>query len=349
VDGIATAVWEAVLLTLLNSLFAEVVSVSDDEFLLQRARPAAGSSRLWARQRTEAWSAGRPDRRTEPARPAAGASGRPGAHAWPVACATARPPSPVDRLAPAHDARQPGGHPARSKRRNPRVSLVREGEQSVDGGQPSGRRGRDRPPHQRWHGSAGRRRGERRQSSDRRCCRAGYLTMATIAEGASTDDERRLRGLFVTTVDYIRLLVLMVGEMAKELYQAERQRARSVEPRMHRDLHFALERAVTNVALRTVSTASSSRRCTVRRRPSTSTTRATMPSRTTAALSARSDRRAQRHRPGHRVADEGRLLRPGGRIGWWCLSDHGQCLGATFQQRNGEPLEPSSPRCCLAR
>ena len=51
-----------------------------------------------------------------------------------------------------------------------------------------------------------------------------YLTMASIAAGASTDDERRLRGFFVTTVDYIRLLVLMAGEMAKELYQAERQR-----------------------------------------------------------------------------------------------------------------------------
>jgi uncharacterized membrane protein YvlD (DUF360 family) len=82
-----------------------------------------------------------------------------------------------------------------------------------------------------------------------------YLTMATIGEGASAGDERRLRGLFVTTVDYVRLLVLMFGEVAKELYQAERQRARAIEPRIRRDFGFAVERAVTNVALRTVSTA----------------------------------------------------------------------------------------------
>lgn len=82
-----------------------------------------------------------------------------------------------------------------------------------------------------------------------------YLTMATIDEPPPPDDERRMRGFFVTTVNYIRLFVLMVGEVAKELYQAERQRGRAVEPRMHRDLHFAIERAATNIALRTVSTA----------------------------------------------------------------------------------------------
>jgi uncharacterized membrane protein YvlD (DUF360 family) len=81
-----------------------------------------------------------------------------------------------------------------------------------------------------------------------------YLTMATIEAAEPTHDERRLRGFFVGTVNYLRLLVLTVGEIAKELYQAERQRSRGIEPRMHRDLHYAIERAVTNVALRTVST-----------------------------------------------------------------------------------------------
>jgi uncharacterized membrane protein YvlD (DUF360 family) len=82
-----------------------------------------------------------------------------------------------------------------------------------------------------------------------------YLTMSTISEPAPADERRRLRGFFVTTVNYVRLVVLMMGEVGKELYQAERQRGWSVEPRMHRDLHFAIERAATNVALRTVSTA----------------------------------------------------------------------------------------------
>lgn len=77
-----------------------------------------------------------------------------------------------------------------------------------------------------------------------------YLTMATIVS-----DTRRLHGLFVNTVNYIRLFVLMVGEIGKELYQAERQRGNGVSPRMHRGLAYALERAIANVALRTVSTA----------------------------------------------------------------------------------------------
>jgi uncharacterized membrane protein YvlD (DUF360 family) len=81
-----------------------------------------------------------------------------------------------------------------------------------------------------------------------------YLTMATIEAAEPTHDERRLRGFFVGTVNYPRLVVLTVGEMVKELYQAERQRSRGIEPRMHRGLLYAIERAVTNVALRTVAT-----------------------------------------------------------------------------------------------
>jgi uncharacterized membrane protein YvlD (DUF360 family) len=81
-----------------------------------------------------------------------------------------------------------------------------------------------------------------------------YLTMATIEKRAPSDDGRRLRGFFVTTVNYVRLLVLMLGEVAKEVYQAERQHGRSVEPRMLRGLRFAGERALANIALRTVST-----------------------------------------------------------------------------------------------
>lgn len=76
-----------------------------------------------------------------------------------------------------------------------------------------------------------------------------YLTMARIGV-----DVRRFHGFFVKTVDYGRLVVLMVGEFLKELYQAERQRGRGVVPRMHRGLAYAAERAITNVALRTIST-----------------------------------------------------------------------------------------------
>ena len=83
-----------------------------------------------------------------------------------------------------------------------------------------------------------------------------YLTMATVTDATTgADDRRRLHGFFVSTVDYLHLLVLMVGEVAKELYQAERERSVDVRPRMKRGLAYAGERAVTNVALRNLSTA----------------------------------------------------------------------------------------------
>jgi uncharacterized membrane protein YvlD (DUF360 family) len=166
-----------------------------------------------------------------------------------------------------------------------------------------------------------------------------YLTMATIAEGQPPGDDRRMRGLFVTTINYVRLAVLMVGEVVKELYQAERQRGWSVEPRMHRDLHYAVERAVTNVALRTVCTAlvieemycgaptiyvdytgydAISHHCGPEREE---------------AIDALSgiDRAI-----GSLVKAAGHTSRTYRLV---VLSDHGQCLGATFRQRHGQPLE----------
>ena len=84
-----------------------------------------------------------------------------------------------------------------------------------------------------------------------------YLTMASLTgEGASREeDPRRLHGIFVSQVNYVRLVVLTIGELVKELYQRERQRARAVEPRIHRGRHDALERALTNVSLRHLTTA----------------------------------------------------------------------------------------------
>jgi hypothetical protein len=166
-----------------------------------------------------------------------------------------------------------------------------------------------------------------------------YLTMATIAEGQSRGDDRRMRGLYVTTINYLRLLVLMVGELVKELYQAERQRGWSVEPRMHRDFHYAVERAVTNVALRTVSTAlvieemycgaptiyvdytgydAISHHCGPEREEAIDALAGIDRAIGSLIKAARHSRRTYR------------LV---------VLSDHGQCLGATFRQRHGKPLE----------
>ena len=164
VDGIATAVWGAVLLTLLNSLFAEVVSVSDDN------STTACSSGGWWPATSDApgnrpGSAGRPDRRTEPAVlqqalragrvPMLGRLLRDGEatlHPW---IALLPPTTPASQAGILH------GRTTASP-----AFAGRKGRQSVDGGQPSGRCGRDRPSRQRRQGPAGRRRRQRRQSRD---------------------------------------------------------------------------------------------------------------------------------------------------------------------------------------
>jgi uncharacterized membrane protein YvlD (DUF360 family) len=166
-----------------------------------------------------------------------------------------------------------------------------------------------------------------------------YLTMATIGQGAPADDWRRVSGFMAGSVNYLRLFVLTVGEIVKELYQAERQRGRSVEPRMHRGLHYAVERAVTNIALRTVSTAfvieemyrgaptiyvdytgydAISHHCGPEREEAIDALAGIDRAIGSLIKATRNTRRAYR------------LV---------VLSDHGQCLGATFRQRHGQPLE----------
>ena len=166
-----------------------------------------------------------------------------------------------------------------------------------------------------------------------------YLTMATIDERASEGDERRMRGFFVTTVNYIRLVVLMAGEVAKELYQAERQRGWSVEPRMHRDLHFAIERAATNVALRTVSTAlvieemyGDAPTIYVDYTGYDAISHHCGPERVEAIDALEGIDRA--------IGSLMKAARYTGRAyRMVVLSDHGQCLGASFQQRYCQTLE----------
>jgi len=338
VDGIATAIWGAVLLTLLNSLFADVVSVSDDDSyysVLVRRLVARDFGR--AREPNPGMLVVQIDGLSLPVLQQALRSGRVPViggllregeatlHQW---IALLPPTTPASQAGILHGRNDgiPGfrwyekassrmmvaNHPDDAAEIVRRISdgtgLL------VDNGASVGNLVTGDAPR-------------------------SYLTMATIAEGASTDDERRLRGLFVTSVDYIRLLVLMVGEMAKELYQAERQRARSVEPRMHRDLHFALERAVTNVALRTVSTAlvieemhSLSPTIYVDYTGYDTISHHCGPEREEAI-----DALAGIDRAIGSLIKAARHARRSYRL--VVLSDHGQCLGATFRQRYGESLE----------
>jgi uncharacterized membrane protein YvlD (DUF360 family) len=172
-----------------------------------------------------------------------------------------------------------------------------------------------------------------------------YLTMATIDEELPSDDDpRRLRGLFVSQVNYLRLLVLSVGELLKELYQRERQRGRGVVPRIDRNLHYAFERALTNVTLRNLTTAlvieemfAGAPSIFVDYTGYDAVAHHAGPERTeaidtldgldrTVASLLRAGR--ETHRP-YRVV---------------VLSDHGQCLGVPFSQRYGEPLEAVARR-----
>jgi len=261
VDGDVTAVWGAVLLTMLNSLFAELVAVSDDDsyygVLVRRLvardfkRPREAKPALLVVQidglslpvLNHAIRGGRV--------PVLGRLLRDGGatlHPWIASLPPTTPASQAGILHGRNDgiagfrwyekasarllvANHPDDAAEIVRRVSDGVGLL------VDDGASIGNL---------LTGDAPR----------------SYLTMATIGEGGPADDGRRLRGFLAGSVNYVRLMVLMAGEIAKELYQAERQRGRLVEPL-------------------------SSRRCTPGRRPSTSTTPATMPSRATAALSAR--------------------------------------------------------------
>ena len=172
-----------------------------------------------------------------------------------------------------------------------------------------------------------------------------YLTMATIAGDLPTaHDPPRLRGMFVSRVNYLRLVVLTIGDILKEFYQRERQRARRIEPRRRRDFHYALERALTNVSLRHLTTAlvieemfGSAPSIYVDYTGYDCLAHHAGPERSEAADALDGlDRtmgsllRATRDTP-----------RPYRLV---VLSDHGQCLGSPFSERYGELLEDVARR-----
>ena len=338
VDGTATAVWGAVLLTMLNSFFAEVVAVSDDDsyygVLVRRlvarnfrraAEPTPGLlvvqiDGLSLPVLKHAMRGGR-----VPVLSGMVRDGEATLHPW---IALLPPTTPASQAGILH-GRNDGivgfrwyekttarllvaNHPDDAAEIEHRVSNG-AGLLADDGASIGNLLTGDAP--------------------------RSYLTMATIGEGKPADNGRRLRGFLATSVNYTRMLVLMAGEMVKELYQAERQRGRSVEPRMPRGMHYAVERAVTNIALRTVSTAfvieemycgaptiyvdytgydAIAHHCGPERAEAIDALAGIDRAIGSLVKAARHTCRAYR------------LV---------VLSDHGQCLGATFSQRHGQPLE----------
>ncbi len=59
---------------------------------------------------------------------------------------------------------------------------------------------------------------------------------------------------FSSLYGFMRVLILSVGEMVKEIYQAQRQRLRNIQPRVSRKGSYILLRAGTNVLLRDLQT-----------------------------------------------------------------------------------------------
>ncbi|GAA0468815.1 hypothetical protein Ade02nite_79820 [Paractinoplanes deccanensis] len=74
------------------------------------------------------------------------------------------------------------------------------------------------------------------------------LTMSTVRGGRRPD--RYVSAYLLDPFGLTRSLVLTVGEIVKELYQARRRRLRGVEPRIGRDWGYVLLRGATNVLLR---------------------------------------------------------------------------------------------------
>ena len=145
---------------------------------------------------------------------------------------------PMVRAAATGDPREPGGHPPRRQRRHAGLPLVREGRRrrSIVANTPDGA------------SEIVRRRSNGHGLLADDGASIGNLVTGDAAAHATSRWRRsrrsglptgeapaRLRGIFVSQVNYIRLMVLTLGELAKELYQRERQRGRSIEPRIRRD------------------------------------------------------------------------------------------------------------------
>jgi uncharacterized membrane protein YvlD (DUF360 family) len=338
VEGTATAVWGAVLLTILNTLFAELVAVSDDDsFYGVLVRRLAAHNFGLASEPTPGLLIVQIDGLSLPVLEGAIRGGRvpvlgglvreDGAtlHPW---VALLPPTTPASQAGILH-GRNDGIVGFRWYEKSSNRLLVAN---HPDDAAEIVRRVSDGAGLLADDGASI---GNLLTGDAPRC----YLTMATIGEGKAADDARRLRGFLATSVNYTRLVVLMVGEMAKELYQAERQRGQSVEPRMRRDLHYAVERAVTNIALRTVSTAFVIEEM-FRGTPTIyvdftgydAIAHHCGPERVEAIDALEGIDRAI----GSLVKASLNTCRAYRLV---VLSDHGQCLGATFSQRYGQPLE----------
>ena len=82
------------------------------------------------------------------------------------------------------------------------------------------------------------------------------LTMSGMKQPRSgLGPSQSYAAFFTHPAGFVRALVMTIGEMVKELYQARQQRRRGIEPRIDRHGSYVLLRGVTNVLLRDLNTA----------------------------------------------------------------------------------------------
>ena len=82
------------------------------------------------------------------------------------------------------------------------------------------------------------------------------LTMSGLKERSrGLGPSQSYAAFFTHPAGILRAVILTVGEMVKEMFQARRQVRRGVEPRIHRGGSYVLLRAVTNVFLRDLNVA----------------------------------------------------------------------------------------------
>lgn len=78
-----------------------------------------------------------------------------------------------------------------------------------------------------------------------------YLTTAALVDATrGLGDSTAYQSFFLSPSGYVRTITLFVAEFVKERVQALRADRSGVEPRLHRDLRYALMRATSNVVLR---------------------------------------------------------------------------------------------------
>jgi len=165
-----------------------------------------------------------------------------------------------------------------------------------------------------------------------------HLTMATIEgrdDGPGPDDHVPYP---IDPIIYVRIVFGMIRELLDEIGQARRQRTDDVQPRMPRGWRYALERCVTNVPLRILSTAVVIHEM-KRGRPLIYVDYTGYDEISHHAGPGRPDTYGAAEKIdrsiGH-ILDAGSHMRR--RYQLVVLSDHGQALGPTFRQRYGVTL-----------